>query len=521
MRGKQAIKNSIIGAGAQIITMLIAFITRKLFVFYLGIEILGINGVVLNILNMLSLAELGVGTAITYNLYKPLVEKDENTIRGLMNLYRRVYQIIGISILIIGIILMFLLDFIIKESTISKDFIRLTYIIQLISIVSTYFFAYKRTLIYADQKQYIVTIYDTVINIICSLIRIIVLALFKNYILYLIIQIIQIIISNLLISNKCNKMYPYLKLKNKVTYKGKNKLFKDTQDVLFGKIAGYIYSSTDNLVISSFIGVKYVGMISNYNFVSAAVKSIIGSLIAPIQPIIGNYLNDIDNKVNTANILNCYTFIRYIFASICIVPLIVLIHPFIQVWIGKEYIMSINIIILISIDLYISIVHGPLGEYINGLGLFKYEKYVSIIGAIVNLSISIILSKYIGIEGVLIGTVISQIFFWIGRGYIVFKYYFEGMNIGYFVKNLSYIIVIIIQIIIVNRVSNQIIEEPNMFKLIIVGILSIIICTVINLAVYKKTTEYMYIKDMIIKIVSKSKLYKLLGQCQSKCVKSS
>lgn len=505
MRSKQAVKNSFIGISSQIITMLVAFITRKLFVYYLGIEILGINGVILNLLNMLSLAELGVGTAITYNLYRPLINNDEDTVCALMNLYGNVYKIIGTCILFIGIIIMFLLEFIIKESTININFIRVAYIIQLISIVFTYFLAYKRTLIYANQKEYIITIYDTLINVIFSIIRIILLVAFKSYILYLIVQIIQTIISNILISNKCNEMYPYIKEKNKFSYKNKNKLFMDTKNVLFGKIAGYVYASTDNLVISTFIGVKYVGLLSNYTFISSAVKSIIGSLINPIQPIIGNYLNDISDKNNTINILNCYTFIRYILANICIVPLIVLMNPFIQIWIGKEYIMSINIVIIISIDLFISIVHGPVGEYINGLGLFKYEKYVSILGAIINLSTSIILAKYIGIEGVLIGTVISQMFFWMGRSYIVFKYYFKSISIQYWIRNISYIIVITIQIIIVNLIGKPILEEPNILKIILVGAISVIICVLSNLIAYRKTTEYSYIRSMITKIIKKDK----------------
>ena len=265
----------------------------------------------------------------------------------------------------------------------------------------------------------------------------------QNYILYLVLQILQTIVSNVVINIFCRKLYKDL---SKV-YVSKNcfiEIWQDIKNVFSGKIASYIYSSTDNIVISTFVNTTCVGYYVNYTTIVISIKTIISSILNPIIPAIGNEL--VKNNNNKYKMFWINTHVRYIISVTITVPTIILIQDFVGFCFGKKYILPIQIVYLIAIELYIHIIQGSCYDFIMGSGLFKYNKYIELSGAIANITLSIILVNILGLPGVIVGTIISQIFFWILRSLLVYKCCFKLKRRNY----INYWVVMILYIFIFN-----------------------------------------------------------------------
>lgn len=500
-----AIKNSLVNVGAQLVNLLLSFVIRKLFIQYIGIEYLGISTVLAEVLGFLSLTELGVQSAIVFRLYKPLVQKDNDVISEIISLLKRVYGVIGIIILIAGIGFTPFLRFVVKDLEVQMQVVYISYYLLLLSSVVTYFLAYKRTLLYADQKQYVTSMVDAVMNLCFSICRILCIVVLKDYYLYIAMSLVQNIISNVVVHRMCKKYYPELKTNIQVSKELKDDLFNDVKNIFSGKIAGYVYSSTDNLVISSIIGTGVVGYLGNYKSVTKAVNTIIGYCVSSMQPLVGNYIAS-ETKENSYNFFKNYSFFRYFIASILLIPTLSLIEPFICWWVGKDYLLNYYIPILIIIDLYISCVHGSTGEFITGCGLFKYEKSVCIIGAALNVITSIVGALVIGIEGVLLGTVVSQIIMWLGRSWIVYKYCFQyalKKYIEYWIKEAIYASIFVLEYIIIKNGIALFQLPNNLIVLIIKGLMAVVVCVIIHTMFLGKTSEYQYFKNWIVGILAK------------------
>lgn len=422
---KIVIKNSIIGTTAQACSLAIAFFSQRFFLRYLGLEIQGINSVIGDTLGFLSFAELGVGTAITYRLYKPLEQKDEKELASLMQVYRFLYQIIGVIVLSVGLILMLFLPVFINDAASDMGFIRTAYMIQLFAAASSYFFAYKRSFVFADQKQFVCKLVDIFTNIFYSILRIISLICLHSFHVYLLLQFFQALTANILISYYYNKNYSFMKVHSKEKFRDVRGLFKDTKDVLIGRVAGYVYSSTDNLVISAFSGIRMAGGFSNYRIVTNSVKNLISGMTDSITATIGNYVQSKDEEESYRMFRN-YSFIRYVVANVAATGLCICTDAFVGGLFGSEYVMHSGVLYLIVIDIFIGIVHGPLVEFTTVLGYFSIEKYINAAGAAINLGLSLFLVQFIGVEGVLIGTCVSQMFFWIAKSILLFGKYFHS-----------------------------------------------------------------------------------------------
>lgn len=507
MRFEKVFKNGFVGVFSQIVIMFMGFLTQRVFLHYLGETTLGMNSVVSDILNMLALAELGVGSAITFHLYKPLAGGDEDTVASIMQLFKQLYRKIGIIVFSVGIILMILLPVFINEPDVDMNYVRIVFFIQLLAIVSTYFLSYKRTLLYADQKNYICAIYDTLMNIFFSILRIISIILFYNNIIYLMLNLLQQIAANLLISHYCNKAYPKIKDKNVPVYEKKGHVFQNMKDIVIGKIAVYIYSSTDSLVISKFSaltgGFKAVGGLANYTLITNAAKSIVNSFVYSMTPAIGGFLAENKDKKENFKLFNNYTFARHYIANVTATGLIVCISPLVSISFGMKYVLTQSIVILICVDLFISIVHGPINEFISALGLFQYEKYINAAGAAMNIIISIVFVQLLGVPGVLLGTAVSQLFFWVCKSILVIRKYFKTGLLIYWGKVISYIIVDIIQIAGIWYLGRLLFPEPSILGFLVQVAMCVLIPTLLTILLFFRTEEYKYTYQLIMTIVTK------------------
>ncbi len=421
---KYALKSSLISVGSQIITILITFLIRKTFIEYIGMNHMGLNTVLTDVLGLLSISELGIQSALTYQLYDPLTKNDREKINEIMELLRKVYKKVGAAIGLLGICLFPVLRYLINDETISMTEVYIAFAILLISSCTSYFISYKRTLLYADQKQYVISIIDVTVCAISGILRVVSIVCFHSFYLFLLVSVFQNIASNVIINVWSKKSYRWIRRNIQIRSEIKRTCYKDVKNVFVGKLAGFIYGSTDNVIISVFVGTLSVGYIGNYKSIANVAKMIMSYLFLPIQPMIGNYLEK-EDKTRAYRLYRTYTLIRQIFACVILIPILLFSHRVIFIWLGEKYILNEGYVLLMVIDLYLSCIQGSAGEFVIALGYFKYDKYISLVGMILNLICSVIGALKWGIYGVLIGTVVSQVAMWGGKKAVILRSFFE------------------------------------------------------------------------------------------------
>lgn len=440
-RTQKALKNIKFTVVGQVSSLLINFLARTLFVQYLGAEYLGLNGLFSNILSILSLAELGIGTAIVYSLYEPLAKGNIGKVKALMKIYKKSYIIIGLLVLMGGSLLAPFLDFFIKDIPDIPQ-ISLIYMLFVINSSITYFFSYKRVLIIADQKKYIDSIYHYSSFFVMNIAQIIILILTRNYLLFLSIKVLTTFFENFLISRKANTMYPFLLEEHMevLEEKDKNEIKKNIGAMFFHRIGSVVVDGTDNLLISKFVGIVSVGIYSNYLLIITALQTLYNMFFSSLVASVGN-LGVLADKSHIKSRYETINLIGYWIFSFSTISLFILLNPFINLWLGKQYVFSIGIVLMICINFYIKGQRTSVLTFRDALGLFWYDRYKPIAESLINLSVSVFLATRYGIMGVFIGTTISTLTtaFWV-EPLILYKYGFETSSKEYFVRYLKQVV---------------------------------------------------------------------------------
>ncbi len=494
-RTKNSIINSSVSIITQVLTVLLNFVVKTVFIKALGNEYNGVNGLFTNIITMLSLADLGIGLAIPYSLYKPLAEKDNKKIQALINFYKKIYTTIGIVVLIIGFMITPFLNLFIKKMP-DIPYLWFIYILYVIHSASSYFFVYKKFLIDSDQKSYITSRIIFFASTLLSIIQIIILLTLKNYILFLLSSIITVIIQNIYISHVANKLYPFIKEKTNehITLEDKNDIKKNISALFIYKVGNVISNGTDNIVISKALGLVIVGFYNNYLLIVNSLTNIMNQVFNAITSSIGNLVVTTDENRSKEVYMNL-NFMNFWLYALCGICLLVLINPFIIIWLGEKYIFSFDIVLVLIINFYVAGMQSVTTSFRNAYGLFWKAKFRPIIMVIINLVISIILVKFIGVLGVLIGTLISRITTtaWLDP-YIVHRYGFKKSCKDYYNKYILYFIVFLITGLISYYLSTFI-NVSNIFIWIIEAIITFIFVNLIFIIIFSKTKEFKYFLD--------------------------
>lgn len=443
-RTENFVKNTTIGIIMQIFSLILSFICRTIFVKCLANDYLSINGLFSNIINTLSFIELGFGTALIYMMYKPVADNNIEKIKTITKYYKKVFTIIGIAMFSLGILVIPAMKYIIKEPPIIDENLNIIYILFLVNTCLSYFFSHKIAVINAHQKNYIITICNQIAKTIQALLQIFILLFFKNYMLYLIIQLFCTLLNYVLINVIANKKYPYLKEKEvkEISKKDKKEISKKVKSLIFYRLGPSLLNGSDNIIISSFIGVSYVGLYSNYYLITNYLYLFINQITNSLETSIGNLNTTIDKK-NKEDIFYKTLFLCFFIYGLVCVLLMSLINDFIVIWLGPEYLFSNIIVFTIILYIYINGVHFPCYSFRTTSGLFEKFKFVPLVEVILNIVISIILAKYIGIAGVFLGTSISKLltFFWTDPK-LLYENLFEKKNLKkYYIKYLYYIII--------------------------------------------------------------------------------
>ncbi len=472
--------------------MLLSFVTRSIFIFNLGRLYLGLNGLFSSVLTMLSLAELGFGAAMVYSLYGPIANKETQKICALLNLYKKIYQIIGLFILLVGLILSFFIHNLVKGELPDGVNLYIVYLISLSNTVLSYFlFAYKQSLFIADQRSDILNLISSVIIILMNVVQITILINYKNYYLYLIIHPFFTIINNLLIYYISNKKYPSYRCKGNVSLDVKKDIKKRVSGLFLYKICNVLRDSIDNIYISSFIGLAALGTYNNYLMIFNIVSSFVLILKNSIIAIIGNSIvkESEDKNYRDFNILQLLFMWGSIWASTCIFCLS---QQFITVWLGKNYLMPTKTVFLLALLFFAYRLGDLCAIYRHAAGLWWFDKARPVVETIIKSILALILIRMIQIDGLIISTVLCLLFInSIWAAVILYKHYFIHQKIFNYIKNnIFYLLVAIVVMVVTYKLCCFIEIKNQIINLLIKSLICILIPNFLLSIILRILPEY-------------------------------
>lgn len=490
-RTKNTLISALTGLLGYLLTYIVAFAYRTVFIHSLGKVYLGVEGLFSNILAMLSLAELGVSTAISFSLYKPLAENDEETIKALMAYFRKFYVAIALFIAIAGTILTPFIDFFVKEPPDIKEPLWLIYLLYLASTVASYSIVYKQTLINADQKVYIVSIVQNLTTVLRSIVQMVWLITVGSFIPVLVIQIVSQLLSNYVLAIKADKLYPFLRTKPiaPLDKTVKDSISKKIKSLFLYKIGAVVVSGTDNILISKFIGIVLVGVYANYNTLLSMAKTLTNFFIKAVTPGVGN-LTVTKTPTEVQRIFHELNFLVFYIFSLLTLEFAVLLNPFITLWIGSDYLLDSFTISILLINFYLYGLHQTQLIYRNVLGLYTYCRWKPAVEAVINIGASLLFIRYYGLPGVFLGTFISFMAtaFWV-EPYVLYKHYFKHGVKKYCVDYLEYT-VFAIGIVYVCKFATNRFELSTWVSVIMMGIVLVLIHAVLVFMVFRKKQEF-------------------------------
>lgn len=507
----KSVRNVLFGVAYQVINLILSFVCRTLLIKILGSQILGINSLYSNILTILSLAELGISNVLLIKIYKPLVDNDTKKVTEYVNFYRRVYHIIAITIFIFGIVLVPFLHLIVSNDIdISNKDLIIYYLIFLMNSVISYLVVYKQTVLNADQKFYVIKIFNFINLIFQSTLRILVLLVFPNYKLYLILDCIVTLSTNIVLNIYVNKKYPYLKSsKNIISKQEQKELLISVKDTFLYKLGGVLIGNTDSIIISVVLGTTLVGYMANYNLVITAVNGIISIVASAIYASVGNLAISNSSPEQANRVFNAVLAIFHFMAAIFAITMYCNFNNFITIWLkDSQYVLGQDVVIALCCNFYLMTAITPIYIFRENYGLFKKAKYYFLIAALVNLVSSIVLAKFLGLTGVVLGTIICRLTtVVILEPPYLYKTVFKTSSKSYYMRQLLMMLVSAISAVICILICN--LFEYTILNFILKCIICCVIITLIFSIAFFKTEEFKYIlnivKEVFRKIFSRKK----------------
>lgn len=496
MRVKRSLKNLIYGSAVQAISSLLNFVVRYALIHTLGVEAVSLNGLFTEVLAVLSMAEMGVGAAIVYHLYEPLREHDEERLARLMNLFKSAYRLIGLAVFAIGLALLPWVHLLVSRMEINLWYLRLIYFLFLVQTASSYLFSYKSSLLNADQRVYVVSQCTLAARLLSAAASVAFLVLTGNYIVYLLIQIGTTVSINVAVSVRAGRLYPFLKRKEKLPFAEAKEILANIKYLFIGVLSGKITNSTDNILISTMVGTLHIGAYSCYTMLIHAMSSLMLQLHHATTGSIGNLVAE-GNNGYTETVLRRLTFITYCPAVIGAVGIYTVSGPFIRLLYGEDYLLPMPVVFVCVINLLIYCVKNPLWHMMAVSGLFAQDKNISLTGDFLNLLVSVLLGKKLGIAGILLGTSCTLVVQYILKVWLLFGRFLRvdgGRYAGLVIKILCSGIACVLcaeAVCVRLPVSNLYLQVASY------GVCSVLITVGINIMIFHSTREFQYAVDIV------------------------
>lgn len=509
-RTQNAMKNAFWGIISKMINLIFAFISRTAFIYILGSTYLGVNGLYSEILSLLSFAELGFGSAMTFTMYKPVVDGNREKIVKLLDFYKTVYTVIAGVITVLGLCLVPFLGEIVRGADwLTVKELRIYFLIYLFNTVVSYFVTYRYTYLNALQKNYVQTNIDTIVTTISYIVQIAVIFVLKSFLAYLLANSIILLISRVFIVLYLDYRYPILKEKpkEKLNSEEKEPIYREVRGLAVHQFASVAVHSTDNILISTMTsqGVTAVGLISNYNMIMNAVLGFVTIIFNSVTSGFGN-LAAASTTENFRKVFKEINFINFWIYGFCSIAFWLLMPPFITLWIGSDKIIDETAFALIIINCYFQ---GQSTAYNNARiakGNFNKDKWWAIIQAFTNLIVSVICAKFYGLVGIYIGTVVSRMVYVVFRPYSTYKFLFDESSAEYYKKLIQYFLYVLTAALLTKVLVTKILLEITIFTFSMSVITVAVIPNLIFFILTAKTKEFSEWKYRITKMITKEEM---------------
>lgn len=490
-RTKNATRNIIFGVILKLYQVIVPFLMRTAMIYLMGVQYLGLNSLFTSILQVLNLAELGVGSAMIYSMYKPIAEDNNTTICALMKLYRTYYRAIGFVIAIIGCALTPFIPKLISGDIPNDLNIYILYLLNLgATVLSYWLYAYKNSILQAHQRTDIVSKVTLVTSTIQYALQLVVLWLFKDYYLYVVVLLATQALTNIVTAMCADRIYPQFKPEGQIAVEEKKAINNRIKDLFTSKIGGIIYDSADTIVISTFLGLTVLAVYQNYFYILNAITGLITVVFSACTAGIGNSIV-VETKEKNYNDLNKFTFIICWVAGFCSVCLLCLYQPFMELWVGRDLMLSFSAVICFVVYFFVRQLNSLFNTYKDASGMWHEDRFRPLVAALTNLALNLILVQFIGIYGILISTVIAIIC--VGMPWLLhnlFTVIFEKKHLfGYLKKLFYYCFVILISCVATYFVCSQI-NIGLISTLVIRGLICVILPNLIYLLAYYKRIEF-------------------------------
>lgn len=483
---------------SNLIKIIVQFIFRSIFIRFLGVEFLGVNSAISGVLNLLSVTELGISSAITFNLYKPVAEGDIQKVNSILKLFKKFYQIVACAILILGLCLLPFLKYLVVDSASINVNLYYVYVLYLLSTVATYFCSYRNVLFTAYQHQYKANIINLILTIVTTIIHIISILIFRNYYAYLVAQFASSILSTIVTYIYTKKTYPNISVSKAglLDTETKKDIYSNIKGMFYHKISYSILQGTDSLVISSFIGATTLGIYSNYSIFTANIVGVFSLVLVSLAGSVGNLIAE-GSREKTYSIYKVLKMLFFWMAGFCAIALFVLLNPTIELWskFGKwsnETVWTLDIftIFMIVLNFYLLASRSITGTFRESIGNFYKDRIKGIVEAVINLIVSFLLVKPLGIAGVLMGTIVSCLCtsFWVDP-YMLYKYHFKKPLLKHFIDVFFYTMVVTIAGIVTWFIC-RFIPDGNILNLIYKCLVCVSVPNVIILLCLMPTKEF-------------------------------
>lgn len=494
-RTVNSLKSAVTGIGGQFITLVLKFISRTVFIYTIGVEYLGINGLFSSVITILNISELGLQTAVVYSLYKPLANGDEKKVSAIMNLLRRAYTAIGFAVLLLGAALYPFLPYLMKGTTdlVNVNLVYCLYVLN--SVFSYWFYAYKSAILQADQKRYVLNIVGHLVAVATVAVQIFVLAVFRSFIAFTVVQLLGGVVQGLISAAVVDKRYPYLKSnrREKIEKNERRTILKNLFALSLYRISSAALNATDNMIISARISTVAVGIHSNYVLIISAVTQLVQNVFSAFTASIGN-LFVVEKKEKSEFVFRCLNFLNFWIYGFCSICMWNLFNPFIEIMWGENMVFDDLTVLVIVMNFLTAGLQNAVISYKDACGLFWKGRYRPVASALFNIVISLLLVKPIGVAGVFLGTIISRFLTtWWFDAWLIHRNAFEISPKKYYLRYfLSLLRVTLVGAVI--SFATAPLEQYGVWVLFAVRCIAcLIVPNVIFFLRFRKSEEFLYL----------------------------
>ncbi|MBR1676829.1 MAG: hypothetical protein IJ706_05945 [Clostridia bacterium] len=495
MDKKRAFLNVVVSIFFYVVLLLLSFVTRRFLIQYLGINVAGLNSLYLSLIGFLSVAELGIGSAITFSMYKPILEKDIDKVAGLYNLFKKLYFFIGIIITVGGIILIPFLSYLAKDYSELKINLYTTFLLMLLSTIITYFYSAKISLINAFKENYITTSINSISRILCQGLQITSLIIFKSFEIYLACRTISGFVEMLFIeffSRRTKK--EILQNKSKIDDATKKEVSKSIKAMFMHKIGTLLVNTADNVIISAFIGVVILGKYSNYITIMSSMIGLLAMFFTPLTSVIGHMCKEA-TKETISKYFNFIYMFSFAIGLLFFLGYYAIIDELVTICFGKDLELAKLISFVITINYFVQFLRKDVILFRDATGTFYYDRWKPLAEGVCNVIISIIfvliLPEKYNVVGVIVATIITNLFIChIVEPHILFKYEFRKSAKKYYVKNYFCIAVFVVCLFVLSML--MVVNDNVWIQLLINGFISVGISVVVVAVMFIFGKDFRY-----------------------------